>query len=482
MSDQVLNARPQNQRIYIRGKLVLDTPAHLGCGEAGTFIDMPLQTDPLTGKALLTGASLAGALKNHLRIVGLDQEAESLFGQVIEGENGTSFESWLVVEDAISSDFQVETRDGVSIRSDTRTAEDKKKYDFDLLQAGTTFDIGFELILPSKDSPFLPYLVTALLALQEGKILIGKRKRRGFGKCHVENWNVWKCEPGSNVDVLLAWLETWPLPEKSKDSGTDIVHLLGPGAAAAVNDSWCHLEADFTLASPILIRSTAQKEAVAGSPSRLPDFQHLHSRRGKSLQPIISGTSLAGILRARTVQIANTLGFKGVEKANALFGLSPTRRPPGQQGQPKNKTWVASRVWVEESVIQFGEEGKPVGEETFVQSRVMIDRFTGGAHEGALFSEQPVFPHRQACVHLAIHLDVRREWEIGLLMLLLKDLWTGDLRIGGESSVGRGRLKGTRAVLRYKDQEWEWIQAGQGIHFVKGEPQSLQAYLDQSWE
>ena len=39
--------------------------------------------------------------------------------------------------------------------------------------------------------------------------------------------------------------------------------------------------------------------------------------------------------------------------------------------------------------------------------------------------------------------------EVGLLLLLLKDLWTGDLPIGGESGVGRGRLAGLRAEVRH---------------------------------
>jgi hypothetical protein len=41
-----------------------------------------------------------------------------------------------------------------------------------------------------------------------------------------------------------------------------------------------------------------------------------------------------------------------------------------------------------------------------------------------------------------------RDSEIGLLLLLLKDLWTGDLPLGGGVSVGRGRLKGVRAEIK----------------------------------
>jgi hypothetical protein len=35
------------------------------------------------------------------------------------------------------------------------------------------------------------------------------------------------------------------------------------------------------------------------------------------------------------------------------------------------------------------------------------------------------------------------------LLVLLKDLWTGDLPLGGESGVGRGRLRGLSATLEH---------------------------------
>jgi hypothetical protein len=102
-----------------------------------------------------------------------------------------------------------------------------------------------------------------------------------------------------------------------------------------------------------------------------------------------------------------------------------------------------------------------------VQSRVKIDHLTGGAYPGGLFSQQPLWnveAHR-----VAIHLDVRLrrpgqptkpeqelsfQSQLGLLLLVLKDLWTSDLPLGGESSVGRGRLVGGEATIVYGKQTW----------------------------
>jgi hypothetical protein len=84
------------------------------------------------------------------------------------------------------------------------------------------------------------------------------------------------------------------------------------------------------------------------------------------------------------------------------------------------------------------------------QAKPKSDRFTGGAYHGALFQEQPIFSSKDTCLKLELELRNPKEYEIGLLLLLLKDLWTGDLPVGGESSIGRGRLKGKEATIKGK--------------------------------
>ena len=40
-----------------------------------------------------------------------------------------------------------------------------------------------------------------------------------------------------------------------------------------------------------------------------------------------------------------------------------------------------------------------------------------------------------------------KDWEAGLMLLVLKDLWNGDLAIGGEKNAGRGVLQGLSATI-----------------------------------
>src|SRR5437870_4059227 len=53
-------------RWVITGNLVLESASHMGNGEEGEAIDMPLVRDRLEEKPLLCGSSLAGGLRSHL--------------------------------------------------------------------------------------------------------------------------------------------------------------------------------------------------------------------------------------------------------------------------------------------------------------------------------------------------------------------------------------------------------------------------------
>lgn len=105
------NSRKIRERIYIRGRLVLQTPAHFGNGDTDAITDIPLLRDSLDGRSpLLTGTSIAGALRNYLReaeaghgaVEDPDQDAkllaEQLFGHLV-GREG-SVMSCLMVDDA----------------------------------------------------------------------------------------------------------------------------------------------------------------------------------------------------------------------------------------------------------------------------------------------------------------------------------------------------------------------------------------------
>lgn len=522
-----------SKRIIIRGTLVLDTPTCLGTGDADSPTDLPLLRDSLDDKyALLTGSSIAGALRNYLRErnkgygecdTRLDI-ATKLFGDLFSYKNEQNesetkrielreqdTQSSLIIDDAISTKpIQSELRDGVKINSITRTAADKAKYDLELLQAGTEFPLCFELLIEkdSHETELRKGLAIALSGLEpkngseSGEISLGMKKRRGFGRCHVKEWQVWNFNLEDASDRIL-WLnfEHWrtgfiPI--------FNVYTSIKEGLTQAglnIEENWedkrdrFTINATFTLATPLLIRSG---QAETG---RAPDVVHLKSYRiinqqikwlfdraiqvlgelpseidlwssenlelfffahnllkAKVLTSVLSGTSLAGVLRHRAERIVNTLHEVNSqitqEIVNDIFGFVTDNKERSKSESKENDKKLdakASRLIVHESIIKDTTD--------LVQTRIAIDRFTGGVYHGALFQEQPIFGKGDENLKLEIELRKAtqdKDYEIGLLLLLLKDLWTQDLPVGGTSSIGRGRLQGKKATLiLYRSQQKE---------------------------
>lgn len=403
------------KRLVVTCDLVLQTPAHFGNGDSDEQTDMPLLVDPADGRSpLLTGASQAGALRAYLkaREGGKGTHEVLLFGGAKQDDQGE--QSPLIIDDSRGSFVGMEKRHGVRINAQSRTAEHDALYDLHLWEAGTRFPLHMELVIREKVDEFKlkTALATALEGLNDGSIRLGMRKRRGFGEVTIKNLSVQEYDLSSSKG-LMDWLKG--------EAGAPITL----GASLPDQRNLWILSADFMVDGSLLIR------AGEGQDDTGPDMVHLHSKRNNDPKPILSGTSLTGALRARAYKIVNTLKSKEAAEAvvNGLFG------------QMDGKTKLASRLTIDECEITGAVVTK------LVQNRVSIDRFTGGARDSALFSQQPAWGGQ---VQITIRLIDSEEHEKGLLLLLLKDLWTGDLPLGGESSVGRGRLKGIQAEINGK--------------------------------
>ena len=196
----------------------------------------------------------------------------------------------------------------------------------------------------------------------------------------------------------------------------------------ADNRKRVQIKVHLVLDAGLLIRSPGTGSADA-------DVTHLFSA-GKAILP---GTSLAGVLRARALRIARVVreNKNDHEKwVDELFGprlVGTTNRDFRPQ---------ASRLKITE---------KPFNNSKRLRlSRIKIDRFTGGVVDGALFDEEPVYRDE---VEVSLELRNPQEGETGLVLLLLKDLLTGDLPVGGTSSVGRGIFRGT-ATVKIGDEDY----------------------------
>ena len=467
------------KRIIIRGKLILDTPTCLGSGDTDSPLDLGLLRDSISNHALLTGSSIAGALRNYLREYDTGYNIKDsrndittkLFGDLFAYDNEKDLseknkielrekdnQSLLIIDDAISTTpIQAEIRDGVKIDSVTRTAADEAKYDLELLQAGTEFSLSFELLINDTDEYTLrKALAIALSGLEakedsiSGEIRLGIKKNRGFGRCHVEKWQVLQFNLQQR-EQRLNWLRFHHWKPGFLDENEHSIHdKIADALGVSLNEedkqdkrNRITIIGVFSLASPLLIRSGQ------ASSDRAPDVVHLKSKRNGSddLKPILPGTSLAGVLRHRGERIINTLiqntnqnQNQNTNIINEIFGFSDDEK----------KQAKASRLIVDEAEINNTTD--------LVQNRIATDRFTGGALHGALFDEQPIFGNDETRLVIKLELRQPKDSEIGLLLLLLKDLWTSDLPVGGTSSIGRGRLQGKHATINFDNKTWKISQ------------------------
>ncbi|MCW5848462.1 MAG: hypothetical protein KIS95_14605 [Anaerolineae bacterium] len=492
--------RKVTERWFIEGALELVTPTSLSNGDDDPLVDLPVVVDPLDGRALLTGASLAGALRAYLADFS-NEHANALFGGERRDREGE--QSPLIVEDALgtSETLLIELRDGVSIDPATRTAKDKERYDRQLLAAGTKFALGFELIIAENPDAkeedkakrkaeiarMKAGLALALQGLQDGKIRLGGRKRRGYGECRVTGWRAWRYDLGT-ANGIRGWLAhdrpgiSGQEPPWEPKAGESISHwdALKDVGGLPLENPLFELTANFAIDGAVLIRHGFEAESG-------PDVMHLTTRRdGKDNVPVISGTSLAGVIRGQALRIARTVAEPNRDRADAfieeMFGIM--EKPTEDMSLPKRRGLkkIAGRVRVDESKIE--------GQTDLVQTRVKIDRFTGGAFESALFAEQPAFgggftmklairpllppkppanpeeltPEKQAeyADKMKAH-KARQDAEAGLMLLVLKDLWTGFLPVGGSSSVGRGRLKGRWATIQSDNDVWKLEANGDSL-------------------
>ena len=431
------------RRLYARGNWKLESVAHFGGDETGAA-DMCLLRGA-DGRPVIQGASIAGAVRSFLARQSQswvdykngkeNQDLKDFFG----GAEQNDTMSTLIVADAHCVCEQARTfiRDGVRVDTKSGSAADKAKFDVEVVERDTEFELALACVIREADnSDTVESLFLALLhALQQGEIRLGARTRRGYGRGKVASWEIRDLQMSKSEDVM-AWLRDDP-ESRPKSS-------LSTASLTTDQRQYFRIEADFNLWTSLLIRSSSEDPED-------PDMVHLHSNG----EPVIPGTSFAGAFRHRATLIANSIGWrKGV--IDKMFG--PVHKPQnfGQQ----EDLW-ASRIWVEEQLVE--------NVDLQWQDRVAIDRFTGGSLQSALFNEKPVYPlpitkleKRKSASHLRLILTLEepKDAEIGLLLLTLRDFWHGHAVLGGETSNGRGTFKGVKAVLWRKQDTTNETEIG----------------------
>ncbi|HBK69805.1 MAG TPA: hypothetical protein DDZ91_14280 [Firmicutes bacterium] len=450
-------------RFIIKGDLLLESPLLIGTGEKGDQnMDIVVQKDE-HGLPYIPASSLCGALRhyffNNLKLPDTDnKQLEYFWGSEKksqmpnEGEKEDIYQSSFLLHDLKvkkNSKPSIVVRDGVKINDKMGVAEEEKKFDYEVVEQGAVFKFSAEVVLRDGFSKeiFLKVINTMIKAMSEKKVTIGAMTTKGFGRCRLEDYQLYEYDfecKKAKTDTVISWLK-----------GAQPENRL---MAVNFNNVYPPISERFMISAIFFIKNSLIVKAYSGLPED-PDAIHIGSR-GKN---IIPGTSIKGAIRARAVKILNTLGLDGNEMGKELFGWAPN----SANEEEKKK----SRMIVEEVQIAGGLKEKET------QFRTKIDRFTGGVTKTALFDATPVWGgNKQATVTIDIRIDNCEQWEAGLMLLLLKDLWDGDLPLGGEKSIGRGVLCGKEAHILVKEKCYTLKADGNRIQ-VDGDKEELESLV-----
>lgn len=411
-------------RYTLTGTVKLTSPLIIRAGVSNDILNDTVDDIVVTyhdGQPFIPGTSLAGVLRQVLQ--GLVPDAELvLFGSI--DDKGT--QSALQINDIPLEDTNIVVRDGIRIDDVRGVTVDGAKYDFEVIESGATGQLRIDCVIrrchEQQGAKIEKALAALANALQHG-IAIGARTVNGFGRvaCKdiaLEHYDFTK------PDHVKAWL-----------TGTSGAAVAIP-KQALVADRDLVINMDAYLEDTVLIKSIFEE-----------------AWEDKSVALFVPGTSVKGVLRHQCGRILQALGSND-ELVNTLFGYSNNDDKDSRKG----------RVIVDEIYFgkQFNQEEQP---------RIRVDRFTGGAMNGALFQDHPVRNTKGDAVTFPLCMTVKNcnDAEAGLVMLLVKDLMTGQVTLGANRTIGYGRVQGKSVTVQYHGESYSIdgngkVIAGEAAH------------------
>ncbi|MHA1284122.1 MAG: RAMP superfamily CRISPR-associated protein [Promethearchaeota archaeon] len=442
-------------KIILKGVIENLSPLIIGKGR-GDIIDLELIKDE-EGNIFIPGTSFAGAIKHYImeNFIPLNTKEWIYFWgfEQEDKDENKKVQSHFVVNDLFPlNNFKIKIRDGIAIDNKRGITEERALFNYEILEPGTNFNLEIEITIREEMDiiGFKTILKTIINELENQKIRIGAMTTKGFGKIVLKNYKVYEFNFPADGEKWFHFLNGTTIKETLLDDLT--------GLTKKSQKNFLEIQASFHIKNSIIIGSNIMD--LEGS-----DKINIQSNE----KPVIPGTSIKGAIRARAEKIINTFGRDGKEELKKIFGFASKKEKIEDNHKIKQKIEdkYKSRVYFEEIIINDAEE--------YTQNRIKIDRFTGGTIEGALFNSTPIW-HKNENINIKIFLKEAEEWEVGLLLLILKDLWTEDLPLGGEKSIGRGILKGLYAIIRFNDEEFKIKERDNGL-FIEGDKEKLERYV-----
>ncbi len=421
----------------IIGKYILEAtvkntaPLLVGSGR-GDETDFEVIKDA-SGYPLIPASGFAGMLMKSLDLLQLTP-SEAMQLEYFRGSSGTKetdvTQSHIIIHELKINDgaaYVIGVRDSVKINQLTGTGIPGAKFDYEIVEPGVSFQLYCEVTVREQFDGlmFRKFLEFIAYRGMQNKYVQGAFKSSGFGMLAWSDIRIYGFDfskPGNNdADAWFAYLSS---------EGKKVPQNLWQGFTSSplpfYEPDLLVISGDFEIRNSLIIRSDGNDTKTEKNQEKEPDKIHLTNSEGV---PLLTGKSLKGPLRHRCLKILKTLDVPYAEKMiDELFGFVNE-----SEKSYKDKAGISKVRSFEQEVI-----GAETGQ---VQPRIKVDRFTGGTVEHALMQTQPLW-HKNECITIRFEVQDPEPVHAGLLLLAMKDLFHGDLPIGGEKQIGRGVLKG----------------------------------------
>jgi CRISPR/Cas system CSM-associated protein Csm3 (group 7 of RAMP superfamily) len=444
-------------RFLARFVIEAKTPLAVGSGEKDITTDALVATD-VNGLPYIPGTAIAGVVRSMIG----EESAKTFFGYQVPNKKEDGKGSEIIFTEAKILNSKGEVVDGLNIEAidkDPLLKEYKElpirqharisekgvtvkggKFDEQVVFAGTRFCFELEMVsVKEKNSDF----ESVLSQINNKTFRIGGGTRCGFGEIEVvemqrakldlskpedldlyldkssnlsEDWNGWQRDENIEKETLSSdWVE-YKLSLQPED-----FFLFGSG----FGDS----EVDMT---PVKARKVVWEDGVG----RLSDKMVL-----------IPATSVKGALSHRVAFHWNKLNgyYAGNPEAKVGKDNFAVKTLFGSEGEKDGEGQLRGNVIFSDIIEKRNVEDK-------ILNHVAIDRFTGGAIDGALFSEKTTYvkekdkPFEMTLLVKNEMLSKKDKKNVTVgdaLEVALQDICKGMLPLGGGVNRGNGIFTGT---------------------------------------
>jgi len=409
------------------------TPLKVGTKESSFFIDSPVQKD-WNALPMILGSSIAGVLRSSFekkeaeRIFGKEEGSKVIFSNallVINDKDEVCEELLLKDSEFISYFKTLPVREHTAI-DDKGVAKEHSKFDEEVVYKGSRFKFLVEMI-DDKES-----FEKLLELLQRDDFRLGGGSTKGFGK-----FKVIKIESKS-IESAKEYLNyTSSLNSKNIDKELELNRVK--------SDRYTTYTLKITPENFFMFGSGFGDEDADMTPiyEKVIDYKKMKLSQKKILIP---ASSIKGALAHRTAFYYNKAMGATIENSKGKIGEDndAVREIFGHKKELEDDKELGQK-----GKVLFSDCYKDKKENsTKVFDHVMIDRFTGGAKDGALFQEKTVTSEDEWEIEILLENSVDEKYR-NSFEKAMKDIVNGMLPLGGATTKGHGVFIGKL----YKDGE-----------------------------